>query len=348
MERRQRQEAFPTRALLARLNSRIDSNPWHSYLPDSLRPEGIVARFPQSVGAGPLPTLLSSKPSTFEGRGNKLERRKDADSNISAGSSEKVVTSFSEPDVIKGHVWELSQDSLGCRQVQKALDDALSYEDRFALMCELKTHVWEAMRSPHANHVLQKAVSTLDSKDCQFMIDELIQDDLVSVAARHKYGCRVVQRLMDHCKPEQVAHVNQTLAADAVQISCHPYGNYVIQHLLLHGTTDQIQCACSLIFSSLKEMCSDPFGCSVISAVMVHAPEDDRLRLARLLVEDRPILFHIACSRHGQPAIRAALELLPEQERASVVEVLLANVSTLSASRYRRLILPQLQESSSG
>ena len=60
---------------------------------------------------------------------------------------------------LAGRVWELSQDSKGCRDVQLAIEQATD-ELRRLLVAEVAGHVLDAMRCPHANHVLQKCITS--------------------------------------------------------------------------------------------------------------------------------------------------------------------------------------------
>ncbi len=51
----------------------------------------------------------------------------------------------------------------------------------------------------------------------------------------HPYGCRVIQRILEHCKPEQTSPILEELHQHTEQLLQDQYGNYVIQHVLEHG-----------------------------------------------------------------------------------------------------------------
>ena len=51
------------------------------------------------------------------------------------------------------------QDAKGCRDVQRAIEEAADDVTRSRLVTELAGHVLDAMRCPHANHVLQKCIT---------------------------------------------------------------------------------------------------------------------------------------------------------------------------------------------
>ena len=51
----------------------------------------------------------------------------------------------------------------------------------------------------------------------------------------HPHGCRVIQRILEHCKPEQTSPILDELHQNTDQLLQDQYGNYVIQHVLEHG-----------------------------------------------------------------------------------------------------------------
>ena len=51
----------------------------------------------------------------------------------------------------------------------------------------------------------------------------------------HPYGCRVIQRILEHCTTEQTNGVLAELHEQTERLVQDQYGNYVIQHVLEHG-----------------------------------------------------------------------------------------------------------------
>ena len=51
----------------------------------------------------------------------------------------------------------------------------------------------------------------------------------------HPYGCRVIQRILEHCIPEQTNPILEELHSQTERLVQDQYGNYVIQHVLEHG-----------------------------------------------------------------------------------------------------------------
>ena len=51
----------------------------------------------------------------------------------------------------------------------------------------------------------------------------------------HPYGCRVIQRILEHCTLEQTTLILDELHSSIDPLLQDQYGNYVIQHVLEHG-----------------------------------------------------------------------------------------------------------------
>ena len=119
--------AFPLRALIERIDANEDP-PWASYMSPA-----IVRAERAAQPKEELPRLLGSRP-------------------------EQNDPHCCREISLAGRVWELSQDSKGCREVQLAIEEA-SDDVRRGLLAEIAGHVLDAMRCPHANHVLQKCIT---------------------------------------------------------------------------------------------------------------------------------------------------------------------------------------------
>jgi len=222
----------------------------------------------------------------------------------------KQESDFSEEGQITGRVWRLSRDARGCRKVQQALETATDDEECAAIAAELKGHIWEAVRCPHANHVIQKCIIMLRPRSVQFILDEIMEGPIVFQAVRHKYGCRVVQRLVEQCLPDQVHRLAEAILSDAYWLSRHPYGNYVVQHLLEHGMNSQCQRIMESVAANLHGLAWDAHGRSVVNACLFHGPAEGKAVLAHALLQEPFLLKDMSQTRHGRLAARIAQEML--------------------------------------
>jgi len=216
------------------------------------------------------------------------------------------------------------------------LENAAGDADRVALASEMRGHVWEALRCPNANFVLQKCIGVLRPQASQFIIDEL-RDKGSSKAARHRFGCRVLQRLLEHCAAEQLQPLVEDLQHDASELSRHVYGHYVVQHLLEYGSEVEIQRLCVTLINEVPAVAQDIYGVAVIGTALNHAGAEEQARLVGILLCTPGLIANIAPSRHGHLAAKQALVLADETDRQAALSELTPRLAHLKTSRYGRV-----------
>eukprot|EP00438_Fugacium_kawagutii_P030848 Skav210409 [mRNA] locus=scaffold1416:346185:346427:- [translate_table: standard] len=80
--------------------------------------------------------------------------------------------------------------------MQAALEEA-SPDFQQAFANELQGKGLKLCQHLHANFVLQKYVELMPSSSASFLLEELTPHAME--VAVHVYGCRVLQRLIEHC-----------------------------------------------------------------------------------------------------------------------------------------------------
>src|SRR5947209_1150220 len=78
----------------------------------------------------------------------------------------------------------------------KALEHILT-DQQISLVKELQTDVLRCVKDQNGNHVIQKAIERVPQEHIQFII-MAFKGQVVSLAS-HPYGCRVIQRMLEHC-----------------------------------------------------------------------------------------------------------------------------------------------------
>jgi hypothetical protein len=312
--------AFGAQALRARLNLSTRSK-WACYLPDGLRPEGVQ---PPTYGTKEAVPVDSDCTSCSTGSDNRTKR-----------ASRSGYEPLGIP--VLGQVWRLSQDANGCREVQYAMEQTSDDDALLTIMLELEPHAWDAMRCPFANHVLQKGITLLRPSALQFIIDVIVKGNLSAAAARHKYACRIVQRLVEHCCPHQVAPIISAIITEASSVACNPYGNYVIQHLLDHGSESQQVLLHEEVLSDIRSVSADHYGSAVVNAILGCGRHVQlRQKLAQAFLEDVTLLVSLVCSRHGGNSVRLLLDILVVEDRNKILSLLSTAAPSLNKSRYGR------------
>ncbi|CAN0426296.1 unnamed protein product, partial [Ectocarpus fasciculatus] len=144
-----------------------------------------------------------------------------------------------------GHAVQLSLQMYGCRVVQKALEYS-SIDTLIALVsefCGQARGVMKCVQDQNGNHVVQKCIEVVSTtaktegqylhSHIQFIIDGFVGQ--VEKLSMHAYGCRVIQRILEHCIDEQKQVILEEIKDSFSVLIQDQYGNYVIQHVLKHG-----------------------------------------------------------------------------------------------------------------
>ncbi|CAK9025417.1 unnamed protein product [Durusdinium trenchii] len=323
-----RQQAHPLQALSSRLRFATEAPSWVIYLPQELQD-----RVNSSVG--PTPSFGITFESVLKEKGSFQLRP-------GAWWSQRI--------------WSMSRDSKGCREVQRAFDEATDQEERLAMALELRGHVWEALRCPFANYVLQKCVTVLSRENMNFIFQELKQKgpEMIQQAARHKYGCRIIQRLLECGPADQVNDLIDCLLQDAINICAHPYGNYVIQNLLdqsgklpTTGTREQRRRLLHSLMDNVTLVGNESDNVYV-SAVMVKimsvAQREEKVQLARSLLRVPGLLRKMGTTRHGHQAAKKVLKTLTGSEHEDARFQLYGHGSEATAESRRKAASMRRQE----
>merc|ERR1712232_807905 len=169
------------------------------------------------------------------------------------------------------------------------LDSAPCDEYRKTIGEELRGHVWDAMRCPHANHVLQKCITTLRPQALQFMIDEIEQRGVVKIA-KHQYGCRILQRLWEHCRADQIQNLVENILLDAVSLCKHIYAHFVTQQILEHGSESHRHRLIAVLEQHVAELGSDKHASVLFSSALSYGCYEDQTTLLHAVLEQRGLI----------------------------------------------------------
>lgn len=238
---------------------------------------------------------------------------------------------------LDGHIWFLSTTVQGCRVVQSALEDADNAMS-IAIASELRGHVWDAVRCQHANHVLQKCISKLTPQGCQFIVDELRRDaGSAKYLAKHRYGCRVFERLLEHCSTAQLQSIVNDAIEASVALCKHPFGNYVMQHIFEHGSCDQRCSLAAALVEQMPRIAVARHAPAVLCKALLYCGSKERASLARALLLEPVQLARLAKEKSGHAAVEHLLRDAGGEEHA-VRDALAEHVSDLQVSRYGRTV----------
>merc|ERR1711997_682439 len=109
---------------------------------------------------------------------------------------------------------------------------------RNKLVAELELHVEMLYKSPHGNYVLSKLVETVPSAALEPIIEQLQAQGPINVA-KHRFGCRVLERLIEHCPEHAIWCLLGPIILNSEMLCRHVYGNFIIQHIFEQGSPER-------------------------------------------------------------------------------------------------------------
>merc|ERR1719316_451250 len=237
----------------------------------------------------------------------------------------------------------LALSASGCRVVQAAVEVA-GGDYRRLMTQDMHGHVAELLDSPHGNHVLQKCIEVLPPDTVQFVLDELVAfPDHGLAIAKHRFGCRILERLLEHCPAEQTRILVEDVIENAYVLCRHPFGNYVVQHVLEYGTTTQRSGVVeALLQGGVMDLAMHRVASNVIERALVQCSAEGRRSLVGQLVTQPAETLAMASSRYGSFIAQRLLEMPASPQRDELFEQLYEGIETLKASKHGKQLVESI------
>ncbi|KAL0211810.1 hypothetical protein RCL1_005436 [Eukaryota sp. TZLM3-RCL] len=240
-------------------------------------------------------------------------------------------------NMLKGRILDLTLQMYGCRVVQKAFT-SLSPDVLLPLVHELRGSVWGCIRDQNGNHVIQCAVETvskINPKELDFLIEAVTGScgDLAS----HAYGCRVIQRILEHCTKEQISPLIDELLLKSRVLVNDQYGNYVCQHIIQFEPE-----ASDRLFDSLRgtfvELARQKFSSNVVEQMCRYLSKKHVEVIAREFLKDDEVLPTLMRDPFGNFVIQKVVNAADARTRRDVVEAAKRHVLGPQRFKFGRFI----------
>ncbi|XP_042536752.1 pumilio homolog 2 isoform X10 [Dipodomys spectabilis] len=248
---------------------------------------------------------------------------------------------------IRGHVLPLALQMYGCRVIQKALESISSDQQVISEMVkELDGHVLKCVKDQNGNHVVQKCIECVQPQSLQFIIDAF--KGQVFVLSTHPYGCRVIQRILEHCTAEQTLPILEELHQHTEQLVQDQYGNYVIQHVLEHGRPEDKSKIVGEIRGKVLALSQHKFASNVVEKCVTHASRAERALLIDEVCcqNDGPhsALYTMMKDQYANYVVQKMIDMAEPAQRKIVMHKIRPHITTLRKYTYGKHILAKLEK----
>lgn len=137
---------------------------------------------------------------------------------------------------IVSHVYEFARDRDGSRFIQMKLDEA-SESHKCAIYREIKPHLLILMVDQFANFIVQKYIVIGNDEQRQEIL-LFIQLNFIELC-KHPFGCRVVQRAIEHTQFDEESVLLQQFYGETVSyLAKNMHGHRVVQTAFRSATVD--------------------------------------------------------------------------------------------------------------
>lgn len=245
--------------------------------------------------------------------------------------------------VVQGLVVQLSMDQDGCRLLQSALGSA-DGAGRAAMSMEFYGHVCDAMESPHAHHVLQRIVELMPPSSVSFVLRELQSKWSPAYVARHRFGCRVLERVIEHFPAcphagAELAYFLESVIQDAASHCYHSFSTFVMQHILEYGSAEQQRVIVRSLSLDLWRAALDMHAVGALDKALSFQPFEDQVALASSILDAEGLLTRMALTRKGLPVARRLLRVIDGANLEQARRQLSGDAAKLARSKGGKALL---------
>ena len=221
----------------------------------------------------------------------------------------------------------------------------------------------------NGNHVIQKCIEivskaarTAANKEqgdylagkIQFIINAFIGK--VKELSSHPYGCRVVQRILEHCNDAQKGLILEELRGSVGELVQDCYGNYVIQFFMQHCWEEDRQALIRVVLRKLLDFSQHKFASNVVEKCLQFASKKDRDEMIWTIINvtfdlNKPVDSKGHCvleSKVRDPNanyfVQKVIDVSDERQRGAIMRYVKDNIQQLRKYTYGKHIIVRLEK----
>lgn len=272
---------------------------------------------------------------------------------------------------LTGHAVALSLHVYGCRVVQKALEQ-LPPSKAVIIVKEFKSNVQCCLYDQNGNHVIQKCVEVtskarkkalelkhnipestssppLDDDAALVELGDQIDFILDSFAgktrslAMHAYGCRVLQRVLEHCTHAESARILDELRdGELRELIENQYANYVVQHAIQYGRDQDRSVLVAAVRANLVEFSRHKFASNVVEKCLEYGNAEQKKQLIDEIAapggDDRNALRQLIVDNFANYVVQKVVDLADERQLNNIIEAIRPIVSQIQHTHAKHIL----------
>ncbi|CAI4221539.1 unnamed protein product [Auanema sp. JU1783] len=248
---------------------------------------------------------------------------------------------------VRGNVMNLALQMYGCRVIQKALE-SIDEEAQMEILKEMESHVLKCVKDQNGNHVVQKVIEKVKPEKLQFIIDAFLGNDTVYQLSTHPYGCRVIQRVLEHCSEAQKRPVLEALHSKMRALVMDQYGNYVVQHVVEHGSEEDKDRIVDEIAKDVVNFAQHKFASNVIEKCLTCANPSHKNKLIGEVCgqsgDQNPPLLVMMKDQFANYVVQKMLDVADSGHRKKMMFAIKPHITQLRKYNYGKHIITKLEK----
>lgn len=245
---------------------------------------------------------------------------------------------------IYSHALEMSKDQVGCRLLQKKLEEKNPFTLQ-AIFEQIYLSIPEIMMDAFGNYFIQKLMEESDEGIIENII-VLVKTQIVTISL-DSHGTRAIQKLIEVVVnyPRHIQTIVQAIHGSEVLLIKDTNGNHVIQRCLNslpYPFNDFIyQVVCSNVF----ELATHRHGCCVLQRCIDAAAADQRSRLVDKIIECAVDLVQDA---FGNYVVQYVIDLNTLDANSRLALIFVKSIRILATQKFSSNVIEKcLQQNSS-
>ncbi|CAN6471712.1 unnamed protein product [Victoria cruziana] len=202
------------------------------------------------------------------------------------------------------------------------------------------------VRDQNGNHVIQKCIECIPQDAIQFIISSFY--DQVVTLSTHPYGCRVIQRVLEHCDDPKTQHIMMDEIMQSVcMLAQDQYGNYVVQHVLEHGKPHERSSIIKQLAGQIVQMSQQKFASNVVEKCLTFGgPEERQILVNEMLgsTDENEPLQAMMKDQFANYVVQKVLETCDDQQRELILSRIKVHLNALKKYTYGKHIVARVEK----
>nr|GMC48020.1 pumilio homolog 2-like [Ipomoea batatas] len=228
---------------------------------------------------------------------------------------------------------------------QKVIE-VVDVDQKIKMVEELDGHVMRCVRDQNGNHVIQKCIECVPEDHIQFIVSTFFGQ--VVTLSTHPYGCRVIQRVLEHCKdPNTQSKMMEEILGSVSMLAQDQYGNYVIQHVLEHGKPHERTAIIRELAGKIVQMSQQKFASNVVEKCLTFGDPSERQLLVNEMLgttdENEPLQAMMK-DQFANYVVQKVLETCSDQQRELILSRIKVHLNALKKYTYGKHIVARVEK----